>query len=49
MKMEKCIKKSFIVIGKEGSTFDGEGFIRKLWDDANVPRGTYQHLFFNGI
>ncbi len=24
MKVEKCIKESFIVIGKEGSTLDGE-------------------------
>lgn len=25
----------FVVIGKEGSTNDGEGFIQKLWEDAN--------------
>ena len=31
--MVKVIKKSFVVIGKEGSTLDGEGFIQKLWDD----------------
>ena len=24
-----------MVIGKEGSTNDGEGFIQKLWEDAN--------------
>lgn len=36
MKLQKCIKKSFTVIGKEGSTSDGEGFIRRLWDDANA-------------
>ena len=35
MKIEKCKKESFTVIGKEGSTSDGEGFIQKLWDDAN--------------
>ncbi len=35
MKVEKCIKESFVVIGKEGSTSDGEGFIQKLWADAN--------------
>lgn len=35
MKMERCKKESFTVIGKEGSTSDGEGFIQKLWDDAN--------------
>lgn len=35
MKIERCIKKSFTVIGKEGSTLDGAGFIQKLWEDAN--------------
>lgn len=35
MKIEKCIKESFVVIGKEGSTKDGQGFIQKLWSDAN--------------
>lgn len=34
--MDKVIKKSFVVIGKEGSTLDGEGFIQKLWHDANT-------------
>lgn len=35
MKIEKRIKDSFVVIGKEGSTLDGQGFIQKLWEDAN--------------
>lgn len=35
MEIKKCIKESFSVIGKEGSTSDGEGFIQKLWTDAN--------------
>jgi hypothetical protein len=35
MKINKCTKESFIVIGKEGSTNDGEGFIQRLWEDAN--------------
>ena len=35
MNIEKVIKDSFVVIGKEGSTDMGEGFIRKLWDEAN--------------
>lgn len=35
MKMETCIKESFAVIGKEGSTLDGEGFVQRLWADAN--------------
>ena len=29
MKIEKCKKESFVVIGKEGSTLDGQG----LWLD----------------
>ena len=33
MKVEKCIKESFAVIGKEGSTLDGQGFIQKLWKE----------------
>ena len=35
MKIERCTKSTFSVIGKEGSTDDGEGFIERLWDDAN--------------
>ena len=35
MKIEKQMKASFSVIGKEGSTLDGQGFIQKLWEDAN--------------
>lgn len=35
MNINKCVKESFVVIGKEGSTNDGEGFIQKLWEDAN--------------
>ena len=36
MNVELIKKESFVVIGKEGSTADGEGFIRKLWADANT-------------
>lgn len=36
MNLQKCKKESFVVIGKEGSTKDGEGFIEKLWNDANA-------------
>ena len=36
MKIERCIKSAFVVIGKEGSTLEGEGFIQKLWEDANA-------------
>ncbi len=35
MKIERTSKGSFTVIGKEGSTSDGEGFIQRLWKDAN--------------
>lgn len=44
MKLEKCIKESFIVIGKEGSTNDGEDFIKKLWEDANSHFNEVAHL-----
>lgn len=44
MKIETCKKESFVVIGKEGSTSDGEGFIQKLWDDANSHFGEVAHL-----
>ena len=36
MKIAKCVKETFVVIGKEGSTKDGQGFIQKLWSDANA-------------
>ena len=42
--MENIIKKAFVVIGKEGSTLDGEGFIQKLWDDANGHFTEVAHL-----
>ncbi len=35
MEIRKCRKEPFSVIGKEGSTEDGVGFIQRLWDDAN--------------
>lgn len=35
MEINKCVKEAFVVIGKEGSTNDGEGFIQRLWEDAN--------------
>jgi hypothetical protein len=44
MKIERCKKDSFIVIGKEGATTDGADFIQKLWDDANSHFGEVQHL-----
>ena len=44
MKIEKCKKESFTVIGKEGSTSDGEGFVQRLWADANSHFEEIQHL-----
>ncbi len=44
MKMEKCKKESFIVIGKEGSTSDGAEFIQRLWEDANSHFEEIRHL-----
>ncbi len=35
MEIQTCIKESFSVIGKEGSTNDGKDFIQRLWNDAN--------------
>ena len=42
--MVKVIKKAFVVIGKMGSTLDGEGFIQKLWDNANSHFNEVAHL-----
>ena len=36
MKIEKTSKEAFVVIGKEGSPRDGEGFIQRLWQEANA-------------
>lgn len=36
MKFDSCSKESFTVIGKEGSTMDGPGFVQNLWADANA-------------
>ena len=36
MKITRCTKGAFVVIGKEGATFDGQGFIQRLWSDANA-------------
>ena len=44
MKLEKCIKESFSVIGKEGSTASGQGFIFRLWQEANANFSQVQPL-----
>ena len=36
MKIEKITKPAFSVIGKEGTTHDGAGFIQNLWERANA-------------
>lgn len=44
MKIENRIKSSFSVIGKEGSTLDGQSFIQKLWEEANSHFSEIQPL-----
>lgn len=44
MKIERCEMPSFAVIGKEGSTNEGEGFIARLWEDANGHFDEVAHL-----
>jgi predicted transcriptional regulator YdeE len=34
MEIQRCMKESFSILGKEGSTNDGNEFIQKLWADA---------------
>lgn len=44
MKPKAYIKESFTVIGKEGSTNDGPGFVQRLWADANGHFPEVAHL-----
>ena len=44
IKIEKCIKSSFSVIGKEGSTNDRNGFVNKLWENANNNFNDIEYL-----
>lgn len=44
MNIQKCIKGPFAVIGKEGSTEDGAGFVQRLWVDANSHFDEVAHL-----
>lgn len=44
MKINRCTKAAFSVIGKEGSTLDGDQFIQRLWNDANLHFAEIQHL-----
>lgn len=36
MNIERCTLPAFTVIGREGSTNDGPGFIQQLWANANA-------------
>ena len=44
MQIEKIVKPSFSVIGKQGSTADGAQFIAALWTDANAHFPEIAHL-----
>lgn len=44
MIIKECEKNAFVVIGREGSTADGAGFIQRLWADANAHFGEIAHL-----
>ncbi len=44
MHVQNCIKESFAVIGKEGSTENGAGFVQRLWADANAHFSEVAHL-----
>lgn len=44
MEIEKRRKEAFAVIGKEGSTEDGGGFVQRLWADANGHFEEVAHL-----
>ncbi len=44
LRITRMEKPSFSVIGKAGSTDDGDGFIAGLWDDANAHFSEIAHL-----
>lgn len=44
MDIQTWIKPAFSVIGKEGSTADGAGFVQRLWDSANDHFDEVAHL-----
>lgn len=44
MNIERISKPGFCVIGKEGSSRDGEGFVQRLWEDANSHFAEVAHL-----
>lgn len=44
MFIERIIKESFIVIGKEDSTYAGSDFIKRIWEDASIHFNEISHL-----
>ncbi len=44
MNVERRVKPAFAVIGREGSTLDGPGFVQRLWDEANAHFSEIQPL-----
>ena len=44
MNIKTLKKESFTVIGKEGSTADGPGFIERLWQEAHAHFEEIAHL-----
>ena len=46
--MFRVRKEAFAIIGKEGSTAEGEGFIQKLWQEANGHFDEIAHLAKRG-
>lgn len=44
MNIKRLEKAGFAVIGMEGSTREGEGFIERLWQKANSRFGEVAHL-----
>ena len=44
MGVSRVLKQRFVVIGIEGSTNDGDGFIEKLWAEANSRFGEIMDL-----
>lgn len=44
MEYKTVIKESFVVIGKEGSTRDGAGFVDKLWNKTYKDFKQIRHL-----
>jgi len=44
MHIERYRKDAFTVIGKEGSSADGPGFVQRLWEEANTHFSEISHL-----